>query len=537
MRISFDEFVIDTALFELRRAGGPVAIEPKALQFLILLAENRDRVIGRDELFETVWSNVIVTDASVSTALAQVRRALGDDGQQQKYVKTVRGKGFRLVANVVDTDGRSFDKATAIADRDTGVMEAPTPQLPMPPGKPDTTIPDSQPVLAVLPFALLGAGEQYRAIAEAIPAELISTISKLRWLRVIARGSSFRFPSAECDASELLSTLGAHYVLTGSVELAGKSLIVFVELTDTRTCQIVWSDRFSAPVDQVFDIREKIARDVVSVMELHVPLHEALRLAHQPSEFLDAWGHYHLGVRYMYRYNKKDNSVAEQHFQDAIRIDPDFARAHAGLAYTEFTNYFQKFGKKSLDLHRAQSLQHAQTALSIDPLDPLCNLMLGRAQWLFQKAEAGLEYVDRAIELNSNYAFAYYNSAILNTVICNGEGADKHIETALMLSPLDPNLQSMWGTRALAAVVRNDLSAAVNYINKALGAPYPHLYVFVIAAVVFQQSGATELAKANVEHIRNSGVDFGKQDFLAHYNFRDPEPRAVLVDTLATLGL
>lgn len=537
MSITFDEFTIDTVLFELRRSNIPVPLEPKALELLILLAKNRHRVVSKDELFETLWGDVIVTDASISTAISQVRKALGDDGQNQKYVKTVRSKGFRLVADVVQSNDHAFATITSAVDS-VGITSTEAGQdVYQLPAETRAAVRDNQPVLAVLPFALHGADENHRAIAEAIPAELISTISKLRWLRVIARGSSFRFFSTGYDAGELLLKLGATYVLTGSVELSSSSLRIFIELTDTRSHLVIWSEYFESRLQQVFETREKIARDVVSVMEIHVPLHEAQRLSLQPSEYLDAWGHYHLAVRHMYRYNEEDNGVAEQHFREAIRIDPDFARAHAGLAYTEFSNYFQKFGQKSLDIHRAQSLHHAQKALATDPLDPLCNLMLGRAQWLYQEAEAGLEYVDRAISLNPNYAFAYYNSAMLNTVICNGEKAAKHIETALSLSPLDPNLQSMWGTSALAAFVRDDLASAVRFAQKALTAPYPHIYVFVIAAVVFYQSGDIESANTHVEQIRKRGVNFGKNDFLAHYDLREPRQRQLLEDTLAALGL
>ena len=537
MSIAFDQFIIDLDLFELRRTETPVPLEPKALELLILLAKNRDRVVSKDEIFGKLWSDVIVTDASISTALAQARKALNDDGQQQKYLKTVRGKGFRFIADVTDISEQAIGPVALTQETDNSAEVAIRSDVSEQDSEPELQVESNRPVLAVLPFTQLGTADYLQAISEAIPAELISTISKLRWLRVIARGSSFRFSSTGYDANDLVSKLGANYMLTGSVELAGLSLKLCVELTDARSYHVLWSDHYDSSIEHVFETREKIARDIISVMELHVPLHEAQRLAHQPSECLDAWGHYHLAVRHMYRYNKRDIAVAEQHFREAVRIDPDFARAHAGLAYTEFTNYFQKFGQQNLDLHRAQSLQHAQTALSIDPLDPHCNLMMGRAKWLYQEAEAGLEYVDRAISLNPNYAFAYYNSATLNTVICDGEMADKHVETALSLSPLDPNLQSMWGTRALAAFVRDDLTAARSHIKKALSAPYPHLYVFVIAAVVFHQCGDAGSAKAQIEQIRKRGVGFSKHDFLAHYDFRDLARRKVLVEALTALGL
>jgi tetratricopeptide (TPR) repeat protein len=299
---------------------------------------------------------------------------------------------------------------------------------------------------------------------------------------------------------------------------------------------VIWTDRKSGKIGDVYDLRTRMARELVAALELRLPLHEADRLAHVPTDMLDAWGHYHLGIRHMYRYNRDDNEIAAGHFRQAIRLDPGFARAHGGLSYTEFQNAFQHFGS-DVDHHRQRTLAHAEDAMKHDPLDPFCNLIYGRAKWLSGDAEDGLIWVDRSLDLNPNYAFGYYNNATLNTVLCNSALADQNVDRALTLSPLDPHLQSMYGTRALAAWIAKDLEAAGHYSRRAMKAPNPHLYVFIIAAAVHMQRGEVDLANSCVAAIRAKKVPFGTKEFLTHFNLREPERLEQLVRIVGQLGL
>ena len=520
MIFRFGEFELDVSRQELRADGEVRHLQPQVFALLELLARNADRLVSKDELVEAIWDRRFVSDAAVSSCVRLARNAVDDDGRQQRIIKTVHGSGFRLVADVA-LIGEPARPANPHARADSAVQ---------PPASVD------RPTIAILPFTLLGSDPGETAIAEAVPAELIATLSRLRWLKVIARGSSFRFRDGAANPDEIGAKLGAGYLITGTVELEPGSLSVLVELSDARRGLVVWTERFSGKHDEVLNLRERIARDVANALELHIHIHESEQFRLVPSEDLSAWAHYHLGVRHMYRYNPTDNLVAEDHFQKAIQLDPYFARAQAARSYTEFQNHFQMFGG-DLDRHKSLALEHAEQAVALDPLDPFCTLMLGRAKWLFGEIEDGLGWVDRSLALNPNYAFGFYNNALLNTVLCDGQTAATNVDTALDLSPLDPHLQSMLGTRAMAAYVSDDLPAATRFIERAMRAPNPHLYVYMIAALIYAQSGTMEKAHASLDKLRSQNPAFGKAQFLEHYDLRDPDRKRRMLVALNELQL
>ena len=189
------------------------------------------------------------------------------------------------------------------------------------------------------------------------------------------------------------------------------------------------------------------------------------------------------------------------------------------------------------DLHRRQAVKHAEKAIDLDPLDPFCNLNIGRAKWLFDEVEEGLGWIERALQTNPNYAYGFYNSAMLRSVLCDGETAETQVREALSLSPLDPHLQSMLGIRSLAALLRGEDNDAVTYAELALRAPNPHLYVYMIVAIIFLQAGQTDRAKAYLEKIRERNAAFSSKEFLSHYNLRDPHQKSVLVRAVEQLGI
>ena len=516
MIYAFAQFKLDTRAVELRGPDGVIPLEPKCFELLKVLIEERDRAVSKADLLEAVWPGVFVTDASLSTAIKQLRAALGDDGARQAFIKTVRGVGFRFVAEAVN-----MSSAARPATADAAQAEiAPV---------------DRKPTIAVRPFQLVGADPAEHAVAEAIPAEIIATLSRLGWINVIARGSSFRFGPAASDDDKMAARLGATYVVSGVVEFTGSSIALYVQVTDGKTGQVLWSNRRTGTQHDIYEMRAAAACDLSNALELGLSAFEAERLAVVPTENLDAWGHYHLGIRHMYRYNADDNLTAAYHFQNAVNLDPGFARAHAGLSYTEFQNAFQYFVTDTRR-HIDQALRHAESAVSKGEGDPFCNLIQGRARWLAADAEGGLLWIDRALKINPNYALGYYNHATLSTVICDGEAAEESSAKALLLSPMDPQMQSMYGTRALAAVISGELELARLYADRALHAPNPHLYVFTISAIVFRASGDLARVADCFARIRARNPRFGMAEFMSHFNLRDPEMYSLVKNALSELG-
>jgi TolB-like protein len=285
MLYRFGPFELDMARVELRSGGTPVGLEPQVFALLALLVENRERLVSRDELIEKVWDGRVVSDAAVASRVKSARRALGDSGREQRFIRTVHRLGFRFVA-----------QATVARDEQVPLAAdtAPAGENALP-----VAGPESRPSIAVLPFRLVGDAGPYAAIADALPHELIAELARLRWLFVTARGSSFRLREADIDMGDVGHLLGVRYCLNGTVEMTGRRIAVTVELVDTRDASVVWADRLAGPVGDVHRLRDEIRLRVLAALEVQVPLHEAQLARLAVTEDLDAWSAYHLGLQHM----------------------------------------------------------------------------------------------------------------------------------------------------------------------------------------------------------------------------------------------
>ncbi len=252
----FGPFELDTAKVELRFGGKVCSVEPQVFALLALLVDNRDRLVSKDEIIEKVWDGRVVSEAAVASRIKSARKVLGDDGRNQRFIKTIHRQGFRFVADATVARGGIAAEAS---------------------GNPAVQSPDqaSRPSIAVLPFRSIGAAGSYGAIADALPHELITELSRLRWLFVTARGSSFRLRGLDSDIGEIGRLLDVRYCMSGTVEIAGASLSVTVELVDTRDGGVVWADHFAGSINDVHQIREDVRSKILAALEIQIPLHEA----------------------------------------------------------------------------------------------------------------------------------------------------------------------------------------------------------------------------------------------------------------------
>jgi DNA-binding winged helix-turn-helix (wHTH) protein len=178
MTYAFEEYRLDVAAHELRRGEAVVPLEPQVFDLLKLLIENRQRLLSRDEIIERIWGGRIVSDAALDSRIKSARQAIGDDGRAQRLIRTHHGVGFRFVGAVAPGGN-----ASAVAEQPVESRDA-------------TDAGPSRPSIAVLPFSLVGIAGPYGGVADALPHELIVELSRLRWLFVVARGSSFQLRGA-----------------------------------------------------------------------------------------------------------------------------------------------------------------------------------------------------------------------------------------------------------------------------------------------------------------------------------------------------
>ena len=526
MKYRFDGYSLSLERAELSRGHEEIPLEPLAYRLLCLLVENHDRMVPKEELVEKVWKRPFISDAAISTLVKVVRHALGDDGAQQKFIRTVRGRGFRFVAPVrIDTESVNIttEHGAANADGDNDTNETPSQALP------------DKPSIAVLPFQLLGRDSQDSVLADAIPHDLIQALSQLRWLFVIARGSTFRFRTLNTDVQEIGKALNVGYVLAGSIETRGSVSGISVELSDCRTGEVVWAKRFNATTDDAHDIRTQIIARVVSSLEVYIPMNEARIARLNVSENLDAWSNYHLGLHHMYRFTKEGNARATGYFEKSVLQDPLFARAHAGLSFTSFQDAFVSYNDDPQSAALA-ARRFAERSLELDAMDPFSNLTMGRAYWLDGDLENALDWLNRAITLSPNYAQGHYSHAFSDVLSGGTDTVRANVDTALNLSPLDPLVYGMFGTLALSYVSTGDYQSASNWAEKAARAPGAHFLIAMMAVAAHTLNGEQDKANVWACSTKNRRPDANLLQFFAAFPFTDAVVRNKLKVALLKSG-
>ena len=519
MRYEFDQCRLDLETRELSRGSEVVPVEPQVFALLRLLIENRQRVVGRGEIIDRIWDGRIVSDAALSSRVKSARQAIGDDGRAQRLIRTHHGVGFRFTGEVT-----AHGSVQVLAE-------------PEPPAEPfpDLELALSRPSIAVLPFACVGAEGPYAGIADALPHDLIVDLSRLRWLLVIARGSSFQFRGADATPAKVRAALGVRYCLSGAVEVAGDRLSVTVELVNTEDGGVIWGAVIQDALGAVHEIRARVAQEVVAALELQIPQAEALRAMRSPGN-LDAWSAYHLGVAQMYRFDREGAFRAMALFQKALQLDPGFARARAGLSFAHFENAFLGFSAER-DADTALARRYAEQSLELDPFDPFCNLVMGRAAWLTGDLDEALPWLDRAIELNPNYAQALYSAAWTLTVQGDGREGRSLTDCALVRSPMDPLLYGMLGVRSLSHMVLDEPEPAALWGERAARAPRAHPLIALIAAAAHALGGDEDRARAWVASARKRRPGLAAADFFQAFPLQDIPARQRISRALQRLDL
>lgn len=475
----FGSFELDTGRFELRRDGEPVPIEPQVLALVVLLIENRDRVVTKDELIDNIWNGRVISEAAISGRIKKARQALGDDGKAQRYIRTVQRRGFRFVG----------DLAGEIAE---------SPASPAPAVKPAGTF--VRPGIAVLPFLNLSGDPEQEYFSDAITQDLITNLSKHRWLSVVARNASFAYKHKPVDLRELSRELGVSYVVEGSVRRAGNRIRVTAQLVDATTGHQTWSDRYDRELEDVFAVQDEITAKIAARLEPEIGAAERQKVVRTMKRDLEAWECFHLGVFHFFKFTAEDNREAQRLLQRSRELDPGVGDAHAWWAYAVILGmvYWDTDPDPAL---LDEALAATQAALDIDDQNAVFFALKARVQLARCEYQSALTENLIAIDLNPTFAAAYCGLADSLAYEGRYDEAIQGFERAIELSPNDPQRWAFLTYGALTHIFKGDYLTAIEWADRAREIPNCQFWTTAHKAVALARLGRMDEAEAEVRRL------------------------------------
>jgi adenylate cyclase len=431
----FEEFTLDLRRGCLRANDREIELRPKSFELLRYLVENAGRLVPKDELINIIWPSVIVADESLTHCVSDVRLALGD--HEQRIIKTLPRRGYLFTAAVRAT---VFESAPPSPPQRAETDETVSSSLPADtdhssPRLSVVELPD-KPSIAVLPFQNLSGDPEQEYFADGMVEEIITALSHIRWLFVIARTSSFSYKGRAIDVKQVGRELGVRYVLEGSVRKAGSRMRITGQLIDAISGAHLWADRFDGSLDDVFELQEKVAVSVAGVIEPTLVAAEIHRSTRRPTSDLTAYDLYLRALSQAYTSQEEGVSSALGLVEKAIERDPNYGPALATCANCHQNLHLNGWGADRY-ANRDASIGMARRALRVAPDDPF---VLANAAYVLayfgEDIDMTMALVDRALELNPSFARGWVISGWLRLWAGQPELAMRHLKTSLRLSPL-----------------------------------------------------------------------------------------------------
>ena len=464
-----------------RRGGGlsrrdesgvfvPVPIGSRAFEVLGVLVERAGELVSRDEIIAAVWPATVVEDNNLNIQIAALRRTL-DQARAQSCIQTIPGRGYRFTAVVARAS-----------------MEA---ALPLP----------DKPSIVVLPFVNMSGESEQEYFADGMVEEIITALSRIRWLFVIARNTSSTYKGQPVDVKQVGRELGVRYVLEGSVRKAGQRVRITAQLIDAPNGTHLWADRFDGLLEDVFDLQDKVALSVAGIIEPTLQTAEMARSASRPTTDLTAYDLYLRALALSPSHEKARVTQALDLLGQVIERDPYYGPAPALAAHCH-----QRFAVLNwtgdLDTVRLTSVGFARQALSIGPDEPD---VLALAAFTFgyfgEDIDIAIGLIDRCLTLNPSHARGWHWSGLLRIFAGQPDLGLDHLGRYLRLSPRDRMATYLNGIGEAHFFSRRFDEAAANLLASLERAPsFPITYR--VLASCYAHMGRLDEAREIVRRLR-----------------------------------
>jgi TolB-like protein len=460
---AFGPFRLHATLGLLMRGSEPVGVGERAVALLELLLKEAGQPVGKEALIETAWRGLAIEESNLTVQIAAIRKALGGAGGAG-WIETLPRRGYRYVGPPV----------TISAERDAH-SEEPAPILP------------AKPSVVVMPFDDLGGDPDQTYFADGMVDDIVSGLSRIRWLIVIGRGTTFSYKGRTVDPKEVGRELGVRYLLGGSVRKSSDRLRINCHLTDTANAVEVWSERYDRTIDDVFILQDEIAASVVAAMEPGLRRAEIERVRRKRPDSLDA---YELVLKAQ---PDVDSGMPDQvtralvHLVRSIAMLPTYALAHANAAMCHHC-LFLRAGLR--EENRTASLRHADAAVTFGQDDAMALTLAGFSIGMDgHDRSAAFTAFDAALAISPSSALTY----ILGSTVLGWSGdAQRAIawgERGIRLSPFDPWIFAAHHGCLLGHFALGQHEAAAHAAHKAVLANPAHSISYMLLAAALAALG------------------------------------------------
>lgn len=513
MLLTFGKYELDTELYELRHDGQQIPVEPQVFNLLVYLAQNRDRIISRQELLDKLWTGKVVTESTLSSCIKAARQAVGDSGQTQNSIATLNRRGYRFVAEIEEIKQNVTDEVAG----------------PIRPFLRPSTPHHDRPSLAVLPFAHNHGSEAIAWTAEVLSEDISIQLARIPGFLVISRNSTAYYRRREFSINQIGRELGTDYVIEGSVWEVGDQLRVSVQLLETSSERFLWADRTEIPADKLGEFQDDVVREIVSRIEPELNRAELSALRQRHPVDLGAWALYRQGhtLLSLKGWSEESFNEAAELLRQAIARDPELAFAHAYLALILAIGHL--IGLVTDEDYRHEAMVAAETAIALDSQD---TDVLGYAGCAFAdmgEFQRGIRMMRRAVELDPSNAQAHaaLGSALLH--IGEMEGIEE-MRYGISISPRDNRLAA-WGTMLARALLSfGKVKEAIEAAEHACRCDDKIFLPRLVLAVAQNTAGNPDGARAALDDARRIRPRLADEDIAC---FASPDE----IDNLRQAGL
>jgi TolB-like protein len=516
---TFGPFRLDVEAEIIFRGAEPISLGRRAVALLRVLVERPGAPVSKDTLIELAWPGLAVEESNLTVQIAALRRVLGEEPGGERWIETLPRRGYRFVG--------------PFAKEDIGLTKVAHTEV-----APALAVPD-KPSIAALPFQNMSGDPEQEYFAHGMVEEIITALSRTRWLFVIARNSTFTYKGRAVEVEQVSRELGVRYVLEGSVRKARDQVRISAQLIDALTSAHLWADHFDGSLDDIFDLQDRVAERVVGALLPKVERAEIERAKRKPTENLGAYDYFLRGLANAHQMTHEANSEALRLFHKAIELDPDFASAH-GLA--AFCHVVRKMNAWMTDdaADVAEAARLARRVADIGKDDAVALSYGGFALgYIAGELEDAAVLIDRALVLNVNLAAAWYASGTVRAFLGGApDVAIEHLARAMRLSPLDPFMFTMQGVTAVAHFFAGRYDEASAWAEKAFREQPNILGTLRISAASHALAGRREEASKAIARALQLDPNLRMSNLNSRIGFfRRPEDFTKYAEALRKAGL